>query len=198
MSLMSAAPALPPARDARCCTGAVGLFHVAGVTPEAKTLDMALGGMQPARIERLDPGIVLEIRDGMSSATGDVLDLVAVGSPHFSGAEYDELLELLAGRKAGIPIYACTGRHTLERLNADGRSEALRAAGVRLVADTCVVVTPVVESPTGVLMTNSGKFAHYSKSLIGHDVVFGTLAECVESAVAGRVVRDAEAWGVAT
>ena len=41
----------------------------------------------------------------------------------------------------------------------------------------------------GVLMTNSGKFAHYAPGNTGYAVTYGSLAECVESAVAGRLVR---------
>ena len=59
-----------------------------------------------------------------------------------------------------------------------------------VVADTCVVVTPILPDlpGSGVLMTNSGKFAHYAPSNTGYGVVYGSLAECVESAVAGRPV----------
>ena len=73
--------------------------------------------------------------------------------------------------------------------------ETLAACGVNIVADTCVVVTTVIPGADGVLMTNSGKFAHYSRPLIQHDVVFGSLEDCVESAVAGRILRDPASWG---
>jgi len=122
---------------------------------------------------------------------------VAVGSPHFSEDEFQALLHLLDGRKAQVPVYACTGRHVLSKLEASGSYALLRNAGVTIIADTCVVVTPIIAESAGVLMTNSGKFAHYSDSLIGHEVIFGSLADCVESAVAGEVVRDAGCWGVA-
>jgi predicted aconitase len=45
-------------------------------------------------------------------------------------------------------------------------------------------------------MTNSGKWAYYAPSNIGASVVLGSLAECVESAVAGHVVRDGS-WDAA-
>jgi predicted aconitase len=58
---------------------------------------------------------------------------------------------------------------------------------VVIVADTCVVVTPILpERPDAILMTNSGKFAQYVPSNTGYGVLYGSLAECVESAVAGR------------
>jgi hypothetical protein len=43
-------------------------------------------------------------------------------------------------------------------------------------------------------MTDSGKWAFYAPANIGAQVVLGSLGECVESAVAGRVVRDS-VWG---
>jgi predicted aconitase len=46
-------------------------------------------------------------------------------------------------------------------------------------------------------MSDSGKWAFYAPGNIGVEVVFGSLRECVRSAVEGRVWRDAEAWGAA-
>jgi predicted aconitase len=44
------------------------------------------------------------------------------------------------------------------------------------------------------MMTNSGKYALYSPGLLGVQVVYGSLEECVESAVAGKVVRSPSPW----
>ena len=44
------------------------------------------------------------------------------------------------------------------------------------------------------LMTNSAKFAYYSPGLLGTEVVFGRLEDCVRSAIEGRVVRDESLW----
>ncbi|MGO4840420.1 aconitase X, partial [Rhizobiaceae sp. 2RAB30] len=74
-------------------------------------------------------------------------------------------------------------------LDAEERRQRLEKAGVVIVADTCVVVTPILaERPGGVLMTNSGKFAHYAPGNTGYDVLYGSLADCVESAVLGKPV----------
>ena len=43
-------------------------------------------------------------------------------------------------------------------------------------------------------MTDSAKWAYYAPANLGVAVAFGSLAEVVESAVAGRVMRDAELW----
>lgn len=174
---------------AAASSGAVGLFHIAGVTPEASTIEAATGGAPVATI-RVTPEMAQDARRLLSTATaGDGIDAVAIGSPHLSPYEFTELERLIAGRRLAVPFYACTGRHALAGLEAGGARKALEAAGVTIVADTCVVVTPILAEKTGgVLMTNSGKFAHYAPGNTGYAVLYASLADCVESAVAGRPV----------
>ncbi len=52
----------------------------------------------------------------------------------------------------------------------------------------------MLEGVSGVLMTNSGKFAHYAPGNTGYAVQYGAMAECVESAISGRLVRDEGMW----
>ncbi|QDC02846.1 DUF521 domain-containing protein [Mesorhizobium sp. 8] len=175
---------------AAASSGAVGLFHIAGVTPEAPDVATALGGLPPPAVIRVTPDMVAAARAGLSTATAaDRIDAVAIGSPHLSLAEFTALERLIAGRRLKVPLYACTGRHALAHLENDGRRKTLEAAGVTIVADTCVVVTPILPDLAGaVLMTNSGKFAHYAPGNTGYGVLYGSLADCVESAVTGRPV----------
>ncbi|MBN9470320.1 MAG: aconitase X catalytic domain-containing protein [Bosea sp.] len=181
---------------AAASAGGVGLFHVAGMTPEAPDLATALGKLAPARTLRVTPErIAAELARLSTSGTSDQVDAVAIGSPHLSLAEIDALERRLAGRKLARPLYANTGRHVLKPLEEQGRRSALEQAGVVFVVDTCVVVTPILpELKGGVLMTNSGKFAHYAPGNTGYAVTYGSLAECVESAVAGRLVREPRTW----
>jgi len=179
---------------AAASSGAVALFQVAGVTPEAPDLATALGGRPPERVVRLTPALVRAARDRLSTVTGECIDAVALGSPHFSLAEFAELERLAAGRRFRLPVYVCTGRGVVETLEREGRLAPLEAAGVQVIADTCVVVTPILPAAGGVLMTNSGKFAHYTPANTGYKVVYGSLADCVASAEAGRVLRDESLW----
>ncbi|MGE0281547.1 MAG: aconitase X [Rhizobiaceae bacterium] len=175
---------------AAASSGAVGLFHIAGVTPEAPDIDTALGGKPVEQIIVVTPDMVDAARTKLSTAGKvDRIDAVAVGSPHLSLAEFAALERLLAGRQVVVPIYACTGRHVLVDLDASGRRKVLESLGVIIVADTCVVVTPIMpELSNAVLMTNSGKFAHYAPGNTGYAVLYGSLSDCVESAVTGRPV----------
>jgi predicted aconitase len=88
----------------------------------------------------------------------------------------------------------CTNRQVLETLEARNESLALRDAGVVFVVDTCVVVTPILQHAGGTMMTNSAKFAHYAPANTGYASVFGALEDCVNSALAGEVVREEGLW----
>lgn len=180
---------------AAASTGAVALFHVVGVTPEAPTLTSATGGAAPDRTIVLTAPMLRAALDRLTTAKeAETIDAVAVGSPHFSRAEFASLVRLLKGRRCQVPFYACTGRDVIARLEAEGDLRVIEDAGVTLIADTCVVVTPILPRTGGVLMTCSGKFAHYGPSNVGYDVVYGGLEDCVESAVTGRLVRDESVW----
>ncbi|WP_281034959.1 MULTISPECIES: aconitase X catalytic domain-containing protein [unclassified Mesorhizobium] len=173
---------------AAASSGAVGLFHIAGVTPEAPDAETILAGAAPETVIRVTPEMAANARAGLSTAAAPkTIDAVAIGSPHLSLAEFDMLERLIAGRRLGVPIYACTGRYALSGLEQGGRRKALEASGVVIVADTCVVVTPIMPVlSNGVLMTNSGKFAHYAPGNTGYSVLYASLADCVESAVLGK------------
>jgi predicted aconitase len=181
---------------AAASSGAVGLFHIVGVTPEASTVAAATGGRMPERTIVLTPEMVRQARDRLSTAAAGTrrIDAVAVGSPHFSREEFAELTRLIAGRKLRVPFYACTGRGVLAALEASGGLEPLRAAGIEIVVDTCVVVAPILPAAGGVLMTNSGKFAHYATPNTGFATVYGSLEDCVASALAGEIARDERLW----
>jgi len=179
---------------AAASSGAVGLFHATGVTPEAPSLDAACANRPPERIIRLTPDMLRAARDRLSTVKGQSIDAVALGSPHFSIGEFDALEALLPGRRLGIPFFVCTGSNVVAELARQGRLPHLAAAGITVVADTCVVVAPILPAKGGVLMTNSGKFAHYTPANTGYEVMYGSLADCVASAETGQVKREERLW----
>ena len=69
-----------------------------------------------------------------------------------------------------------------------------RAAGVTIVTDTCTYITSILTDTVGPAMTDSAKWAYYAPGTLGVGVVFGSTGDCVESAVAGRVVLNEEIW----
>jgi len=177
---------------ASASAGAVGLFHVVGITPEAPTLADAFGGRAPEATFAIRPADVARALAHLSTVPDDTpLTAVCLGTPHFSRAEWQRLLPLLrrVAPDRGVPIYVNTGRATLAELHADGAMDEVAAFNVRVVTDTCTYLTPILERLDGAVMTNSGKWAHYAPGNLGVQVAFGELEDCVASAAAGRVVR---------
>jgi predicted aconitase len=179
---------------ASASTGAVALFHVIGVTPEARTEEQAFAGNAPKSVITPSPADMRTARDALSTTQADMINCVALGSPHFSLDECRRFAALAEGLTFKKPIYICTRHAVLQILEASGVRRKLEEAGVIFVVGTCVVVTPILKQASGVLMTNSGKFAHYSPSTVNHEVVFGSLRDCIQSAVTGRVERDEGLW----
>ncbi len=181
---------------ASASSGAVALFHAIGVTPEAPDFAAAFQSGQPEQIIDVTLDTLRQTLGHLSTVPDGEINVVALGSPHFSLDEFAQLLPLLQEYPPHpkVEFIVCTHRLVLAALQKRGWLEALKAAEVRLVVDTCVVVTPIVRAQGGVLMTNSGKFAHYSPGNIGFNVVFGSLEECVRSASLGRVWRDGTLW----
>ncbi len=176
-------------------TGAVGLFHIEGVTPEAPDLATALQGEHPEETIHLTPAMICAARDSLSALTSGKIDCLALGSPHFSVDECKALLELAKSQAFVIPVYVCTHRLVFELLKQNGMADQLEQLGVRFVIDTCVVVTPILEQvEDGVMMTNSAKFAHYGTPNTGYQSAFGALSECVASAQSGKIVRNPAIW----
>jgi predicted aconitase len=109
-------------------------------------------------------------------------------------AEFEALGKLLGSERLRVPFYACTGRFVVEQIERSGLLATLRTAGIEIIVDTCVVVAPILPAEGGVLMTNSGKFAHYATPNTGFATIYGSLADCVASAVSGRVSREESLW----
>ncbi len=189
---------------AAASSGAVALFHAVGVTPEAPTLEAALQGEPAEETHSVTAADLAQARLRLSTAPDGKVDVIALGSPHFSVEEFAQLLPRLEAHppSPSVEFIVCTHRLVRLALEQRGWLERLEALGVRVVVDTCVVVAPIVRTSNrngnGVLMTNSGKFAHYTPGNIGFGVVWGSLEECVRSAAAGEVWRDPELWSEAS
>jgi predicted aconitase len=178
---------------AAASSGAVALFHAVGITPEAPTLDAALQGAPHERSVRVVMDDLRTMRRMLNSGNaGDPLIAVALGTPHFSVAEFMALHTLLAQFDAPLQcdFYVNTSRFILWQLEESGIAKTLEAKGIQIVVDTCTYITPVMRNMSGLVMTNSGKWAHYAPANIGVSVAYGSMRECVRSAIAGKVLFD--------
>jgi hypothetical protein len=178
---------------AAAAAGGVELWHGCGLTPEAPDLEAVFTGGDNYEVSAAD---LLAARHALSSGRDGPIDMVALGTPHFSISEFAALVSLLAGRrvKNGLPFYVSTSRFVRDLAAQKGWIAELEKAGVTIVVDICTYYSPAVRGCHGRVMTNAAKWAYYAPGMLGVDVSFGSLAECVESAVRGEVWRDPSLW----
>jgi predicted aconitase len=130
----------------------------------------------------------------LSAFNDGPLDAIALGTPHFSLSEFAALMKLLDGRKVKTTTYISTSRGIREMLIAKGWLKLLQEAGVTIPVDVCTYYSPKIQGLKGRVMTNAAKWAYYAPGMLGVEVCFGSLKECVESAVQGVVWRDPNLW----
>lgn len=174
---------------AAASSGSVGMFHVVGVTPEAPDLHTALGGEKP--VGSIMAGID-DLRHAVSELSHGVgpLGAVSLGTPHASLSELAGLSALVDGETTAVPFYVSTSRHVLDQAEEQGHLAPILEFGAQVVTDTCTYITPIMGQPYGVMMTNSGKWAYYAPANLGFRVVLADTADCVASAVSGRIVQE--------
>lgn len=182
---------------AAASSGSVAMFHVVGSTPEAPSLDAALQHRPPEAVELVTLSELREARDRLTSAAGERLTGVSIGTPHASLGELERIAVMLGDRRVhpDVELLISTARDTLAAAAERGITTRLRGAGAELLVDTCSYLVPILRRTDGATMTDSAKWAWYAPGNVGARVVFASTAECIRSAVAGRVLRDDGTWG---
>jgi cis-L-3-hydroxyproline dehydratase len=179
-------------------SGRVALFHIVGITPEAATRADAFQRRAPELEIAITMADLRAARAELTTADGDGLDMVILGSPHFSVEEFKRLAPHVAGRRkhARVRFLVTSSRLMRELAQQAGALGPVLEFGAEITLDTCILTSPMLPPEIGTLMTNSAKYAYYTPSLLNRRVTFGSLADCVQSAIAGRIVRDETVWNV--
>jgi len=155
---------------AMAASGAVALYHVEAITPDARIFAFDGAGLETVVVEA---GEVRPLMD-----TGRV-DAVALGCPHCSAGELQAIADLIAGKKVKIPLYVFAARSVIAA--SPEAVAAIERSGARVYADTCMVVSPVMEQ-YGAIMVNSGKAFAYVPDMCGAAVRIGTTDACIRVA----------------
>jgi hypothetical protein len=170
-------------------SGSVSICHIAGLTPEAPTVEVALNQRKPSEVITVGPN---EIKEALSQYDGDVnhADMALFGCPHCTVSEIKLLASLLEGKKISsakrlwvgmpYPLYHLAQQMGFVRVVED-------AGGI--FASSCMAMIPDAPIPEGVktIATNSFKAAHYIARLTKGAVkmIIGDMEACVH-AVTGR------------
>ena len=155
---------------AMAATGAVALYHVEGITPEARKHHFSEAVLECIPVEAQEiAGIFREIP----------VEAVALGCPHCSPEELSILAQLLSGKQVTKPLYVFASQGVIDANRSVVAS--IEKSGARVYADTCMVVSPVMEQYSAI-MVNSGKALAYVPDMCGALARIGTTEQCVSVA----------------
>lgn len=158
---------------AMAASGAVALYHVENLTLEAHLVD-------PKGLETIEVG-EKELKETYGKLnTGKDPDIIIFGCPHASLREIAALASKLEGKRLKKPVWICTSRVMREAANRMGFTEVIEKAGGKVVADTCMVVSPIERMGYKTTGVNSGKAANYLPGFCKQEVVFGNIDELLK------------------
>lgn len=167
-------------------SGAVAMFHVIGVTPEAPSREAAMKPAPYDIVEITDK----EIAEGYSqltSATERKIDYVAIGCPHCSLRQLEEVAKLLIGRKVApdVTLWVHTNAAIKEIAKQLGYVKIIEDAGGVVTQDLCTILGNPETFGFKNLATNSPKMAFYAPGSNGMNAWFGSVENCIDAAVSG-------------
>lgn len=161
---------------AMAASGAVALYHVEDITPEAHMMKMK--GLETLSVGDKD------LDETFSKlSTGRDPDIIILGCPHSSLKEIMTVARKLEGKTVKKPLWICTSRMVKEAANRMGFTQTIEAAGGKVVADTCMVVAPIEDMGYRTTAVNSGKAANYLPGFCKQNVVFGRLDTILEKVI---------------
>ena len=174
---------------AAASSGGVEMYHLVGITPEAATLDMALGGRK--RVESFKVGRA-ELRKAYaavnSTAKSRDVDFIMLGCPHYTIEQIWEACRLLEGRRVhgNTSLWIFTPRATKQLADQNGYTKIITDAGGYLMTDTCSAMGRLLPRGAKVAAVDSAKQAHYLPAIMGVECWFGSTEECIDAAVSGK------------
>ncbi|ADL12464.1 aconitase X [Acetohalobium arabaticum] len=170
-------------------TSGAEMCHIVGVTPEARTLDEALGVEEPQEIITITDEDIAQSRAMLCSDKEGKVEFVTLGCPHYTIEEIKEVAEFLEGKTidSEVKLLVWTTYTIKAMADRSGYTEIIQQAGGDIYTSSCPLVAGK-RSHQGVIgiVTDSGKQSHYLKSESSTDVYFGNKFECLKSAVTGK------------
>jgi hypothetical protein len=166
--------------------GGVSMFHLAGITPEAPTVEAAFQEEKPEECYLFGEKELKKVYDELSVASGDDVDLAYIGCPHCTLQEIAEVAVFLKDRRIadGVTFILTTSYALMMQGRRLGFVGAIEKAGGYVMVDTCPAVTMWPHKKR--MVTNSVKHAYYSRGILGNESILTSTKECLRIATTGR------------
>jgi len=167
--------------------GSVALFHLPGVTPEARRrADVAPDPLLQVGVTRAD----IEALE-KSYRRDDAVDVVVFSAPQLSLLELAELAAQCDGRRFAIPLLAVTSPQVKPDADRMGYTAKIEAAGGTVLSGMCFYQSYAREIAEAKgwkrLATNSAKLVNILGGY-GYVPMLASMEKCVEAARTGRLL----------
>ncbi|MCY0909610.1 MAG: aconitase X, partial [Sulfobacillus thermotolerans] len=165
--------------------GAVSMYHIVGLTPEAQTLDMALGRHEPQEVIHITQDDLDRVKQLNSKRSGPI-DFVMLGCPHLSLRQLQTIAALLHGQTLKTELWLNTSASTRLIASRMGITQIIEQAGGHVLQDTCVD-QPIWNHLAGKIgATDSLKCAYYTtRRSLGFSL--GSIEACIEASLKGAI-----------
>ena len=168
-------------------SGNVAMYHVLGITPEAPTLGVALGGNEVRAHVTITDADLEVVREQVCREPGKI-DFAMFGCPHLSIRQVGEIAAIADGRHFAVGTWILVSSLTRELAERMGYLSIIQRAGAHLVADTCIDVPPCWGPIYGKMgVTDSPKCAYYHE-LTHTKFRIRPLEQAVQAALVGEVL----------
>jgi predicted aconitase len=173
-------------------SGGVELFHLVGLTPDARTREQAFGDKNPTELRRYGQQERTQTLARINATGRDtVVDYVMLGCPHYTIEQIWEAAMMIEGRKvhSTSALWIFTAQAIKALADRNGYTQIIEAAGGKLMTDSCSAMSRAVPKGTRVVALDSAKQAHYLPAILGVQAWFGTTSQCIDAACSGRWVH---------
>jgi predicted aconitase len=172
---------------AAASSGGVEMYHIVGVTPEAESLEMALGGRKPVVTIQYGDKERRRVYETLNANGHDTnVDYVMLGCPHASIDQFREVARLLDGKKIRTHLWMFTSRAVKTVVDMSGFTKKIEESGGLVMTDTCSAIARAVPKGTKVVALDSAKQTHYLPAMVDVQAWFGTTEDCINAALTGR------------
>jgi predicted aconitase len=168
--------------------GACTMCHMVGVTPEAPTLEVALGGKKPKEVINVTGKDLQDVKEKFCTASRSEIKLAVFGCPHLTIKELGQLASLLRGKKPreGKQLMVGVSNTTRSLARDAGYIDIIEKAGA-IITDCCVSGQNPLVHILGIdaVATNSARAARFFQSQTAGKcrTYFSDMKDCVEMVV---------------
>ena len=173
---------------AAASSGGVEMYHVVGITPEARDVADAFGGSPVKDTFIFDAAARKSCRAKLNTGVSEDVNHIILGCPHYSLRELFQLCRLLEGKKlsANTSMWVFAPFAVKELAKRQGYDRVLADAGATLICDACPALSGICPKHATSVATDSVKQAKYFHDITGIPTYFGSMEECVAAGLTGR------------